>query len=229
MSILDLQHVLWWMRRGVGCRDVYNLDMLVSVGFYSCPLVPVGAWCRLAPCTTVNEKRWQTQMLNRRLLHGDVGVWWCLFVPFVDWHRVLTIELLNERDVWCTLHRYRFGYVLVVFFSCLFLSVGVCCRLAACTKRGVGCRGCTDVYLEQVGNVQKQLLPPPAANTAPSHHTTSIPVIAPVLAFSEQLVFPVILSLRLFTCHVFSFRRGGVKSPAWQCSGICLACLTLKY
>ena len=140
---------------------------MVSILVFWCLLVPAGACCRLASCTTVNEKGCGMQMLHRRLLHGDVGVWWFLFVSFVDWHRVLQRE--------CGMHRHRFGYLVLVFFSCLFLSVGVCCRLAACTKKGVGCRGCTDVYLEQVGDVQKQLLPPAAAATAaPSHHTTIV-------------------------------------------------------
>ena len=69
-----------------GCRmtDVFNLEVLVSVGFHSCLLVPDGACYRLASCTTVNEKGCGMQMLHRRLLHGDVGVWWFLFLSFVD-------------------------------------------------------------------------------------------------------------------------------------------------
>ena len=143
-------------------------------------------------------------MLHRRLLHGDVGVWWFLFLSFVDWHRVLQRECgmhTAQAQIWMFLFSF-----LVCF--CLLVSV---VDLQRVLKRGVGCRGCTDVYLEQVGDVQKQLLPPPAAAaTAPSHH--HCPVIAPVLAFSEQIVFPVILTLRLFTCHVFWFQRGGVKT-----------------
>ena len=170
---------------------------MVSILVFWCLLVPAGACCRLTSCTTVNEKGCGMQMLHRRLLHGDVGVWRLVFVSFVDWHRVLQRE--------CGVHRHRFGYMVVVFFSCLFLSVGVCCRLAACTKKGCGMQRVHRRLLGASGRRAK------AASsscccccycTIPPHHH-HCPVIAPVLAFSEPLVFPVILSLRLFTCHVF--------------------------